>query len=71
MLSELLSGVRQGSTYLPEIHDVLGFPPPMGPLMSKDDEEILGALGQITDEQKAAVRERLRIYLEERTKSSK
>lgn len=33
MLSELLAGKRQGSTYVPEIHEVLGWPPPLGPLL--------------------------------------
>lgn len=58
LITELLSGVRHQTTYLPEIHEALGFPPPQPPLLSIDDEEILGIARGMTSEQRARLIER-------------
>ncbi len=67
-LSELLSGLRHTTTYLPEIHEVLGFPPPLGPLLSRDDEEILRYAHRLSPEQKARLLERAMALEEEQNK---
>lgn len=68
MLSELLSGKRGGSTYLPEIHKVLGWSPPLGPLLSKDDEEMLHLTRGLDSDQRARLLERAQILREEKTR---
>lgn len=40
LVSELLSGKRKQTTYLPELHESLGWDPPQPPLPSKDGGEI-------------------------------
>lgn len=67
MITELLSGKRDNSTYLPEIHTTLGWDPPLGPLLSKDDEEILKAVKNLDTEQRARILERA-LMLEEQRK---
>ncbi len=64
-LSELLDGTRHTTTYLPEIHEALGFPPPLGPLLSQDDEELLRIAHRLTPEQKARLLERATVLEEE------
>lgn len=58
MISELLSGKRSNTTYLPEIHEALGWDPPLGPMLSRDDEELLKIARSLTPEQRAALKER-------------
>ncbi len=53
LISELLSGKRDSTTYLPEIHRALGFPAPQGPLLSQDDEELLEMKARLTPEQRS------------------
>lgn len=69
MISELLSGQRNQTTYLPEIHDALGFEPPSGPLLSKDDEEMIVLSHMLTPEERARLRERATMLIEERRKN--
>ncbi len=66
MLSELLSGERHQSTYLPEIHEALGWDPPLGPLLSHDDEELLKISKRLTAEQRARLLERALTMEEEK-----
>lgn len=66
MISELLSGKRSGSTYLPEIHKALGWSHPLGPLLTRDDEELLQIAHSLTPEQRAALRERGLMLQEEK-----
>lgn len=68
MLSELLSGKRNGTTYLPEIHKVLSLPAPAGPLMSKDEEEMLGVARTLTRDQWSRLMERAQTFAEENKK---
>ncbi len=68
MLSELLSGKRSNTTYLPEIHKVLTWPAPMGPMLSKDDEELLKLANSLTDEQRGRLHERALSLQEEKKK---
>lgn len=68
MVSELLSGVREQSTYLPEIHGILGWDPPLGPLLSRDDEELLAIVHNLDPEQRAALKERALVLEEQRKK---
>jgi transcriptional regulator with XRE-family HTH domain len=68
MLSELLNGKRTKTTYLPEIHEALDWPAPLGPLLSRDDEELLSIASKLTSEQRAALRERALVLQEERKK---
>lgn len=58
MISELMSGKRDSTTYLPEIHKALGWLPPMGPLLSVDDEEVFKLMRGLDSEQRAALIER-------------
>lgn len=68
MVSELLSGTRHSTTYLPEIHNALQWPPPLGPLLSKDDEELLVIARKLGPEQRAQLKERALVLEEERKK---
>jgi len=68
MISELLSGKRSNTTYLPEIHEALNLPMPHGPLMSADDEEILTLARLLTPEQRAKLVGRAEAYREENKK---
>jgi hypothetical protein len=68
MLSELLSGKRQQTTYLPELHEALGWDPPLGPLLSKDDEELLSFARRLDKEQLGRLKERAQMLVEERRK---
>lgn len=71
MISELLSGKRSNTTYLPEIHAALDLPPPVGPLMSRDEEEIVNMSRQLEPEQRAKLYERFQVWAEERKSSSR
>jgi hypothetical protein len=66
MLSELLSGKRDSSTYLPEIHDVLKWDAPLGPLLSRDDEELMKVVRDLDPEQRARLLERALTLHEQR-----
>lgn len=68
MLSELMNGKRDATTYLPEIHKALGWDPPLGPLLTKDDEELLRLARGMTAEQRARLIERAMVLDEERKK---
>lgn len=68
MLSELLSGKRDSSTYLPEIHAALGWDPPLGPLLSRDDEELLKIARGLDAGQRARLLERALTLEEQRKK---
>lgn len=70
MISELLSGKRDVTTYLPEIHKALGWDPPMGPLLSKDDEELLRIVHRLDAEQRAALKERALVLDEQRRREA-
>lgn len=65
MISELLSGLRDHTTYLPEIHKALNLPDPHGPLLSRDDEELLTLSRTLDAEQRGALKERARTLKEE------
>jgi len=67
LLSEIMAGERHQTTYLPEIHAALSWPEPMGPLLSKDDEELLKLAHDLTDEQRARLHERA-LSMQEQTK---
>lgn len=69
MVTELLNGTRDSTTYLPEIHDALEWPAPLGPMLSKDDEELLAIAKRLNPEQRAALRERGLALEEEQRKS--
>lgn len=58
MLSEMRSGKRDATTYLPEIHKVLKWPEPQGPLLTKDDEELLRIARGLDETQRARLTER-------------
>lgn len=68
MLSELLRGIHGSSTYLPEIHKALGWDPPLGPLLSRDDEELLKLARNLDPEQRARLKERALTLEEQRKK---
>jgi len=55
LVTELLAGKRKQTTYLPEMHAELAWPPPLGPLPSKD----AGELAYLWDRLDEAGRERL------------
>lgn len=69
MITELLNKKRSTTTYLPEIHDALGWPAPLGPMLSKDDEELLAIANRLTPEQRGRLKERGLILVEEGRKS--
>ena len=68
MLSELISGIHDSSTYLPEIHKALGWDPPLGPLLTKDDEELLKIARGLGPEQRGRLIERAHVFEEENKK---
>lgn len=68
MISELLSGKRSNTTYLPEIHDALAWPAPMGPMLSRDDEELLALAKGLSEPQRARLKERALTMQEEKKK---
>ncbi len=69
MISELLSGKRHASTDLPGIHKALKWPPPLGPLLSKDDEEVVFMARALGHEQRARLKERMLALREEQERS--
>lgn len=69
LISELLAGKRSQTTFLPEIHEALGFPPPQSPLLTKDDEELLTISRDLTPEQRARLIERGLSLREQKRKS--
>lgn len=68
MLSELLGGKRSNTTYLPEIHDALNWPAPIGPMLSRDDEELLKLASGLSGDQRARLKERALTMQEEKKK---
>lgn len=66
LISELLDGKRKQTTYLAEIHAALSWPPPMGPLLSRDDEELLGIAHELTNDDLIRFKERGLALREER-----
>jgi transcriptional regulator with XRE-family HTH domain len=69
LITELLNGTRNQTTFLPEIHDALGFPPPQSPLLSNDDEELLAIAHALSPEQRARLVERALSLKEEKRKN--
>lgn len=69
MITELLNGKRATTTYLPEIHKALEWPAPLGPMLSKDDEELLAIAKRLNAEQRARLKERGLALEEEQRKS--
>lgn len=55
LVTELLNGARNATTYLPDIHTALGWDPPQPPLPSKD----AGEIGYLWDRLDERGRERL------------
>lgn len=64
LITELLDGKRNQTTYLPEIHEALGLAPPQPPLPSKDVGELSYIWDRLDDAGRQAMIERGRKELD-------
>lgn len=71
MLSELLSGKRQSTTYLDELHEAIGWPAPLPPLASRDTGEMLYLWDRLDERERIRLLERARMMFEETAKKPK
>lgn len=63
-ISEVLNGDTNELMRLPEIHKVLGFEPPMPPMLSKDAGELMYLWERLDDVEKGRLLERARVIWE-------
>lgn len=70
-LSELLDGKRRQTTYLPEIHDALGWDPPQSPLPSRDAGELMYLWDRMDEVGRQAMIDRGRARLDELLRRAK
>jgi transcriptional regulator with XRE-family HTH domain len=70
VLSELLTGKKQSSPSVPDIHLALGWTPPLPPSLPEETEELLELWNSLDDLDKGRLLERARI-LAESTKKTK
>lgn len=68
-LSQALNEDSRQTTVMPELHRALGLPPPVGPLLSQDDDELLRLGRSLTREDRAKMVERGQVLLEQRKRS--
>lgn len=64
LVTELLNGKRNHTTFLPEIHRALGWPPPQSPLPEKDASELSYIWARLDQAGRDAVIERGRAELD-------
>jgi predicted transcriptional regulator len=64
LVTELLKGTRKQTTFLPEIHDALSWPPPQPPLPSKDAGELQYIWDRLDEAGKEAMIARGRVELD-------
>lgn len=71
LVTELLDGKKQQTTYLPEMHGALGWPPPLPPIASKDAGEMLYLWERLDETQRVRLLERARVMFEDLAKKPK
>jgi len=64
VLSELLTGKKQSSPSIPDIHLALGWTPPLPPTLPEETEELLELWNHLDDLDKGRLLERARILAE-------
>lgn len=54
-LSEVLNGHAHTSVFVGPIHEFLGWPPPIAPIVARDAGEVMHLLERVTPEQRALI----------------
>ena len=67
VVADLLSGDAVVSTYVPDVHKALGWSPPVSPLLSTDEQELIKVYRALNSEGRASVKERAIVKLEDLT----